>query len=106
MLEWLFLAQAPNQPSTLMALMPMVLIFGVFYVIWFLPIRKKQKALDALLENLSKGDKVITNGGFHGEVVKIDGEIVTLELAENVKVRIARRAIAGLAGEPNENGGK
>ena len=98
----LLLAQAPAEPSLLVSLMPMILIFGVFYLIWFMPMRKKQKALDALLERLKKGDKVVTTGGFYGEVVKAEGHIVVLKLADNVKVRVAKRAIAGLEGSPED----
>lgn len=98
------LAQASQQPSAIVQLMPMVLIFLVFYVIWFLPLRKKQKALDEMVDKLSKGDKVITNGGFYGKVIKVDGEIIVLELADNVRVRVAKRAIGGLDGSQADNG--
>lgn len=93
------LAQATGQPSMLVQLMPMILIFLVFYVIWFLPLKKKQKKLDEMLANLAKGDKVVTNGGLYGKVIKAEGEIVILELADNVRVRVTRRAIGGLEQE-------
>lgn len=96
----LLLAQA--QPSLLVSLMPMILIFLVFYFIWFMPIRKKQKALQELIENLKKGDRVVTNGGFYGEVVKTQDHTVLLKIADNVKVRVAKRAIAGLEGSPED----
>ena len=98
----LLLAQAPGEPSLLVSLMPMALIFAVFYFIWFRPLRQKQKALEALLERLKKGDKVVTTGGFYGEVVKAEGDVVVLKLAETVKVRVAKRAIAGLEGSPED----
>ena len=84
----------------------MLLVLFVFYIIWFLPIQKKQKELNELLDNLKKGDKVITNGGFYGKVAKVEEDTVLLELADNVKVKVARRAIAGLAEAPRDNGGK
>ena len=90
----------------LVQLMPMILIFLVFYVIWFLPLRKKQKAHDELLANLGKGDQVVTNGGLYGKVLKAEGEIIVLELADNVRVRVARRAIGGLEQEGAANGGQ
>lgn len=103
-LWWTLLpAQAGQQPSAIVQLMPMVLIFLVFYVVWFLPLRKKQKAVDEMLSRLSKGDKVITNGGLYGKVVKVDDDVVVLELADNVRVRVARRAIGGLENQA-ENG--
>ena len=96
----LLLAQATGEPSLLVSLMPMILIFAVFYFIWFRPLRQKQKALEALIGQLKKGDKVVTTGGIYGEVVKTQDDIVVLKLADNVKIRIAKRAIAGLEGSP------
>jgi len=104
MTYWTVLAQAATQPSFLVSMMPMLLILLVFYFIWFMPIRKKQKALDELLKNLKKGDDVVTTGGFYGQVVKAEGDLVILRLAENLKVKVARRAIAGLQGSPEDKG--
>ncbi len=105
MTDLLAAAAAAGEPSPWLSFMPMILIFAVFYFIWFRPIRNKQKALEELVDNLKKGDKVVTNGGFYGEVLKADGTTVLLKIAENVKVKIARRAIAGLAETPEGNGG-
>lgn len=99
------LAAAANEPSLLVSFMPMILIFFVFYLVWFMPMQKKQKQLQEVIDALQKGDKVVTNGGFYGEVVKNEGNVVVLKLAENVKVRVAKRAIAGLA-DSADNGGK
>lgn len=99
------LAAAAGSQSILdliVGFMPMILIFAIFYFIWFVPIRKKQKHHEAVLAALKKGDKVITNGGIYGEVVKVEGQVLVLKLADNVKVRIQRQAIAGLEGAPAE----
>lgn len=101
----LFIAQAET-PSAFVQLAPMFLIFIVFYFIWFMPLRKKQKALDTMRDELKKGDKVITNGGFYGEVAKVEDRIVLLKLGENVKVRIARDAVAGLEIQPEKEGSR
>lgn len=100
----LLAAAAGNKSLTelIIGLAPMFLIFAIFYFIWFVPIRKKQKSHEALLAALKKGDRVITNGGLYGEVVKVEGQVVTLKLSENVKVRIQRQAIAGLEGPPEK----
>ncbi len=87
-------------------MMPMVLIFIVFYLVLFAPMRKKQKALEQMIETLKKGDRVVTNGGLYGEVVKSDDATVILKLAENVKVKVAKRAIAGLEGSPEDKEGR
>lgn len=93
-------AQASSQPSPLITLAPMVLIFVVFYLVWFMPLRKRQKEHDKLLEALQKGDKVILNSGIHGKISRIEGEDVYLEVADKVSIRVSRRAIGALEGSP------
>ncbi len=100
------LAQAATPEAPLwVSFAPMILIFLIFYFIWFRPIRQKQKNLEQLVSELKKGDKVVTNGGFYGEIVKAEGAVVVLKLADNVKVRVAKRAIAGLEGSSEDKGG-
>lgn len=93
-------AQASGQPSPLLSLAPMVLIFVVFYLVWFMPLRKRQKEHDKLLEALQKGDKVILNSGIHGRISRIEGDDVYLEVADKVSIRVTRRAIGALEGTP------
>ncbi len=90
--------------NPLLQFAPMFLIFALFYVLMIVPSRKRQKALQQLLENLKKGDRVVTNGGLYGEVVAVTGATVVLKVADNVRVRVAKSAITGL--EPDaEKGG-
>ncbi len=91
-------AQASGQPSPLISLAPMILIFVVFYLVWFMPLRKRQKEHDKLLEGLQKGDRVILNSGIHGKISRIEGEDVYLEVADKVSIRVTRRAIGALEG--------
>ena len=83
---------------------PLLLIFGIFYVLIMLPMRKRQKALAQLIENLKKGDRVITNGGLYGEVAAVTGPTVVLKIADNVKVRVAKSSITGLEPEAEKGG--
>ncbi len=83
--------------NTLMAFLPMILIFGVFYFLMIRPQQKKAKEHKALLDNLKKGDAVITNGGLYGKVTGLTDTVVTLEIAEKVRVKVSRAHIAGLA---------
>jgi preprotein translocase subunit YajC len=106
----LTLAQAPGPPSmTDMALnfAPFVLIFVIFYFLLIRPARQRQKALQQMIEGLKRGDKVVTSGGLYGEVAAIDGAVILLKIADNVKVRVARSAISGLeqGAEQTEKGG-
>ncbi len=105
MTTYLLVAAAPGGLPAIMQLLPLVMIFLVFYFIMWMPIRKKQKALEQLLGSLKKGDRVVTNGGLYGEVAKTDDTTVILKLAENVKVKVAKRAIAGLEGSSEDQGG-
>jgi preprotein translocase subunit YajC len=90
--------------NPLLQFAPMFLIFALFYVLMIVPSRKRQKALQQLLENLKKGDRVVTSGGLYGEVAAVTDAMVVLKVADNVKVRVAKSAITGL--EPDaEKGG-
>ncbi len=94
---WIQLAQAQSQ-SPLVSLVPIFLVFGIFYFLLLAPMRKRQKALQKVVEGLKRGDKVVTNGGLIGEIAAVEDRIVHLKLGENVKVRVLKSAIAGLEG--------
>lgn len=105
---WLNLAPAQAGASSASSgdmltslLVPMALMFGVFYLIVIRPQMKKQKEHEGMLGALQKGDKVVLNSGIYGKVIRIDeGEVVTLEIADNVRVRVLKRAIGAREGEP------
>lgn len=78
---------------------PLVLIFVVFYFLLIRPQQKKAKEHQVYLTNLKKGDKVVTGGGIHGQIVGLTETVVTLEIAENVRVKFNRGAIAGSAAD-------
>lgn len=104
-----FALAATPAPAGLGALLtgpvvPMVLMFGVFYVVLILPMRKRQRVLQQQVENLKKGDRVVTNGGLYGEIAAIEPTIVLLKVADNVRLRIAKSAIAGLEGDGDKGG--
>ncbi len=87
-------------------LVPVVLMFAVFYVVLILPMRKRQRTLQQQIESLKKGDRVVTNGGLYGEVAAIEPTVVLLKVADNVRVRIAKTAISGLEGDGDDKGAK
>ena len=76
---------------------PILLVFAIFYFLLIAPMRKRQKALATLVENLKKGDRIITNGGLYGTVAGVEEKAVVVKVAENVKVKIAKSSVAGLA---------
>jgi preprotein translocase subunit YajC len=83
--------------NPLIQFLPFLLIFGIFYLLLIMPMRRRQKKHQDLLSKLAKGDRVITNGGIFGTVVDVEGDVLTLRIAENVKIQVARSAVAGLA---------
>ena len=87
---------APPGGSLVGMLIPMGLIFIIFYFLLIRPANKKQKAVQAMLEGLKNGDKVITTGGILGVVAGITDEIIQLKVAQNVKIEISRNAVAAL----------
>ena len=98
----MFLAQAApggDTQSLLVSLAPMLIIFAIFYFLLIYPVRKRQKALQQVVENLKRGDKVVTNGGIYGEVAAVDQGVIHLKISDNTKIKVAKSAIAGLEGE-------
>ncbi len=76
-------------------LLPMVLIFGVFYMLLIRPQQKKAKQHRELLEALRRGDRIITNGGIIGLITKVvDANELIVEIAQGVKVRVARSMVS------------
>src|SRR3984957_18754460 len=98
----LLLAQASGQPSGLALFLPLILIMVIFYFLMIMPAQRRQKKVAQMLKDLKTGDKVITNGGIYGVIVGLDPEAVQLRIAEQVKIRISRSAIAGLQTEEKE----
>ncbi len=71
-----------------------VLLLGVMYFFLIVPQKKKQKAQANLMSSLGPGDEVVTTGGIYGGVTEVDGDSVYLEIAPDIEIKIARRAIA------------
>ena len=74
----------------------MVVIFVIFYFLLIRPQQKKQKELKALLNNLAYGDTIMTTGGIHGKITGLADTVVTLEIADKVRIKISRSAVASI----------
>jgi preprotein translocase subunit YajC len=72
----------------------------IFYFLMIMPAQRRQKKVAEMLRNLKTGDKVITSGGIYGTIVGLDEDSVQLRIAEQVKIKVSRAAIAGLQAEP------
>jgi preprotein translocase subunit YajC len=83
----------------------LILIFGLMYFVMIRPQRQQQRRHQEMLANLKVGDEVITAGGIYGDVVGVEPDRVSLEIAEDIEVEVARRAISSIvAPEPEEEG--
>ncbi len=82
--------------SAIMQLFPLILMFGIFYFLLIRPQQKKAKEHRALIDSLKKGDLVVTAAGIHGKVTSVDENIVTLEIAPGINIKIGKGYIASL----------
>jgi preprotein translocase subunit YajC len=74
----------------------MGIIFVIFYFLLIRPQQKKQKELKAMLDNLAYGDAVMTTGGIHGKITGLADAVITLEIADKVRIKVARSAIGAI----------
>jgi preprotein translocase subunit YajC len=79
-----------------------LILLVLFWFVIIVPQRRRQKAHRAMQDSVTLGDEIITAGGLHGEVVRMEGEVVRVEIAPNVVVRLDRRAIAAVARDIDE----
>ncbi len=89
-------AAGASQPGMLEALFPFVILFIVFYFLLIRPQSKRAKEHKKMVEALAKGDEVLTQGGIYGKIIEVSEEIVTVELADNVQVKLQRAAVASV----------
>ena len=87
-------AQGGSTAGAIVSLLPLVLIFVVFYFLMIRPQQKRMKALQDSVAAVKKGDTVITAGGLIGKVTKVDEAEVEIELGTNVKVRAIKATLA------------
>jgi preprotein translocase subunit YajC len=94
---------AANQATgSMTALLPLLLILVIFYLLLILPAQRRQKKVAEMHRSLKTGDKVVTNGGIYGTIVGLEGDAVQLRVADQVKLKVARSAIAGPQPEQKE----
>ena len=105
----LAMGQPAQGQNPWVSLLPFALMIGIFYFLVLLPIRRRQKKVQDFQGALKVGDKVITTGGIYGQVTRIAEGSVQLQIADKVKIEVARAAVGGYQGqEPvvkSESGG-
>lgn len=95
--------QGGETMAMLNALWPFVLMGGIFYFMLWKPQKQEQKKRQDLLNNLKKGDKVVTIGGIYGTISQISEKRISLEVAENVHIEMSRNAVSGYQDPSSKN---
>lgn len=90
----------------LMGFLPLILIFVVFYFLLIRPQQQKAKAHQEFVSNMKKGDEVVTSGGIHGKITGLTDTVVTIEIADNVRIKVSRQYILGSAAAAAAGGDK
>jgi len=85
--------------SPWLQLVPFALVLGIFYFIILLPMRRKQQKVQEFLNGLKVGDRIITTSGLYGQVTRLGEQSVQLQIADKVKIEVARSAIGGYQGQ-------
>ena len=84
------------------AVIPLVLIFVIFYFLLIMPQRKKQRQHQEMVKNVKKGDKITTSGGVYGTVTRVKKNYVEVEIAKEIVVKLQRGSISSLRGGVEE----
>ena len=106
MLEWAYAQTSGAAPSggggifgQINMLIPFIAMFAIFYFLLIRPQQKKQRELRHLLQNLKRGDRVVTSGGIYGTITKIRNDIVHLEIADQIRIRVNKSSISDVVAE-------
>lgn len=100
MLGHLFALGAPPGGSPWLQLVPFALVLGIFYFIILLPMKRKQQKVQQFLEGIKVGDKIVTTGGIYGQVTRLGEKSVHLQIADKIRIEVAKAAIGGYQGQP------
>lgn len=98
-LSVLGLGIAPDGSSVLPQLITFAMVLGIFYFIVLQPMRRRQKKVEEFLGGLKVNDRIITTGGIYGQITKITDKSVQLQIADKVRIEVAKAAIGGYQGQ-------
>ena len=89
----------PQGGSPWLQFVPFVLVLAIFYFIILLPMKRKQQKVQTFLDGLKVGDRVITTGGIYGQVTRLGEQSLQIQIADKIKIEVARAAIGGYQGQ-------
>jgi preprotein translocase subunit YajC len=92
-------APAEGSAPIWVQLAPFAMILGIFYFVILMPMRRRQKKVQTFQDSLKVGDKVITTSGIYGAITKVNDTSVQLQIAEKVKIEVAKASVGGYQGQ-------
>lgn len=92
---WAMAGGQAAEQNPIMGLMPLIVMFAIFYFLLIRPQQKKAKLHREMLSNLKKGDRVLTAGGIYGRITEVSGDVLTIEIGKDLKIDVNRAYVAG-----------
>ena len=95
------MAQPPSgqQPSLFVQFLPLILILGIFYVVIWMPMRRRQNKIREFQAALKVGDRIVTTSGIYGSITRLNDKSVQVEIADRVRIEVSRSAVGGYQGQ-------
>jgi preprotein translocase subunit YajC len=93
-----------TSPNALLQFAPLVIVVVIFYLLIFMPMKKRQKKVEAMITALKNGDKVITSSGIYGVIAGVKDKTFILKIADQVKIEVSKSAVSGLQGPDEATG--
>jgi len=88
-----------GQPNGLIQFLPFALILGIFYFLILMPMKKRQKKVEEFQASLKVGDRIVTTSGIYGQITRLNDKTVQVQIADKVRVELARSSVGGYQGE-------
>jgi preprotein translocase subunit YajC len=99
MIEFIAMTAPGQGAGGLWQILPFALILGIFYFLILMPMKKRQKKIQEFQSSLNVGDRIVTTSGIYGQVTKLNEKTVQVQIADKVRIEVARAAIGGKQGE-------
>jgi preprotein translocase subunit YajC len=87
------------QPGGLVSFLPFAIILAIFYFLILMPMQRRQKKVQEFQAALKVGDKIVTTGGIYGQITRVNDKSVQLQVADKVRIEIARASVGGYQGQ-------
>jgi preprotein translocase subunit YajC len=94
----ILMLQTSQAQNPLISFAPILIVGVIFYLLIFMPMRKRQKKMESMIAEIKNGDRVITSSGIYGVVAGVKEKTFILKIADQVKIEVSKSAIAGLQG--------